>query len=54
MISCNCHQVVAEGSFGKLEIAIENKPTPDNPKTSMMAVLSILRCLDNVCASVAI
>jgi aspartate dehydrogenase len=54
MISCNCHQVVAEGSFGKLEIAIENKPIPDNPKTSMMTVLSIMRCLDNVCASIAI
>lgn len=53
-ISSNCHQVIAEGSFGRLEIAVENKPHPDNPKTSMMAVLSILRCLDNACASIVI
>lgn len=54
MVSSNCHQVVAEGSFGKLELAIENKPLADNPKTSMMTVLSILRCLDNACGSVVI
>jgi aspartate dehydrogenase len=54
MISCNCHHVDVEGAFGKLAFTVENVTLPDNPKTSMMTVLSILRCLNNACAVVVI
>jgi aspartate dehydrogenase len=53
-IKRNRHKVVAEGEFGRLEVVIENETLRDNPKTSMMTVLSILRQLDNISATLAI
>lgn len=53
-LSVNRHEVFAEGAFGTLELAIENRPLPDNPKTSMITVLSILRRLDNECSVLCI
>src|SRR5690606_1897713 len=43
----NSHTIEAEGEFGRLELKIENSPMPDNPKTSLLAALSILAVLQN-------
>jgi aspartate dehydrogenase len=40
-ITQNIHEVKAVGSFGSLSLRIENNPLPENPKTSMLAALSI-------------
>lgn len=44
-VSGNIHEVVVEGEFGKLCCITENKPTPENPKTSFLASLSALAML---------
>src|SRR5690625_2913512 len=47
----NIHRLGAHGDFGKLELKLENNPSPDNPKTSYltaMSVLSSLKSLDSV------
>jgi aspartate dehydrogenase len=43
----NRHEIRASGAFGRLEIAIEGKPLPGNPKTSTLAALSLLRLVEN-------
>jgi aspartate dehydrogenase len=41
MISTNVHELEAYGPFGRLFVQLENRPLPDNPRTSILAVLSI-------------
>lgn len=41
----NVHEVRASGSFGELYVRLENRPTPGNPKTSLLAPLSALALL---------
>ncbi len=36
----NMHQVIAEGSFGRIQTITENVPSPTNPKTSYLAILA--------------
>src|SRR5699024_9685320 len=43
----NTHEVKAEGTFGNMRIQIENKPMPNNPKTSYLAALSIISTLQH-------
>ncbi|WP_203335006.1 aspartate dehydrogenase [Planococcus beigongshangi] len=43
----NSHTIEAEGVFGRMELRVENNPMPDNPKTSLLAALSILAVLQN-------
>jgi len=38
----NTHTLTAEGDFGRLTVVIENRPSPENPKTSLLAGLSAL------------
>ena len=38
----NCHEIHIEGEFGTFNIAVENVPS-DNPRTSRLAVFSIIR-----------
>jgi len=40
-VDCNIHELEAQGAFGRLEIKLSNQPLPDNPKTSLLATLSI-------------
>ena len=37
----NSHEVEASGAFGSFRVALNNKPLPDNPKTSRLAALSL-------------
>jgi len=46
-IERNTHTIKAEGDFGKLQLQVENNPMPGNPKTSLLAALSILAVLQN-------
>jgi aspartate dehydrogenase len=41
----NIHEITARGAFGELMVRVENRPAPDNPKTSMLAALSALALL---------
>lgn len=43
----NVHRIEAEGAFGRTDIVIEGRPLPDNPKTSMLAALSLVRIILN-------
>jgi aspartate dehydrogenase len=41
----NVHEIRARGAFGELHVRLENRPTPGNPKTSLLAPLSALALL---------
>lgn len=41
----NEHEVHVQGRFGSLTCRTANVPSPDNPKTSYLAVLSAMACL---------
>ena len=45
----NQHEIVATGGFGELRISVNNVPSPGNPKTSFLAVLSAIECLRSIC-----
>ena len=44
----NLHDLEAVGSFGKLAVRMENRPSKENPKTSRLAVLSAIATLRQV------
>ncbi len=46
-IERNTHTVEAQGDFGKMQLQVENNPMAANPKTSLLAALSILSVLQN-------
>jgi len=50
----NSHLLDAEGAFGSMSVKVENTPAADNPRTSMLAALSILRLLNNETAALVI
>ncbi|MGI2329110.1 aspartate dehydrogenase [Planococcus sp. YIM B11945] len=43
----NTHTIEAEGDFGRMQLQVENNPMPSNPKTSLLAAMSILAVLQN-------
>jgi aspartate dehydrogenase len=43
----NVHVIEAEGGFGKLRVEVQGRPLPENPKTSALAALSVLRAIHN-------
>ena len=47
-ISINNHRVIAKGSFGELDISIKAVPSADNPKTSKLAALSVIKQLNDL------
>ncbi|MDX8356478.1 aspartate dehydrogenase [Sphingopyxis terrae] len=40
-ITCNSHNVTAQGAFGEFSITLHNNSLPDNPKTSLLAAMSM-------------
>lgn len=53
-VTQNVHRLEADGGFGSLRLEIKANPSPDNPKTSHMAALSIMRLLENETAGIVI
>jgi len=53
-VTQNVHHLEAEGAFGALDMKIYANPSPDNPKTSHMAALSIMRLLENEATAIVI
>jgi aspartate dehydrogenase len=47
-IKRNSHQIEVEGEFGKLITRTENLPAPFNPRTSYLAALSAIACLQKI------
>jgi len=45
----NVHEITAKGSFGEMHFQVKNVPSPTNPKTSYLAVLSAIECLRSIC-----
>ncbi len=39
----NVHEVVADGDFGRFEFRIEGKSLPDNPRSSAITAMSVVR-----------
>jgi len=50
----NIHHIVVKGDFGKMEICVENVPSPFNPKTSYLAALSAVTTLRRVADTVRV
>ena len=46
----NVHEIEAKGSFGVMRLSFENRPHPNNPKTSYLAILSAIELLRKACA----
>ncbi|AOB33739.1 aspartate dehydrogenase [Bordetella sp. H567] len=50
----NNHRIVARGEFGELDVRTAGATLADNPKTSMLAALSIVRAVRNRVAGIVI
>jgi aspartate dehydrogenase len=50
----NVHEIEAEGAAGKFAISLQGRPSKTNPKTSMLAALSVARALINLNAAIVI
>lgn len=46
-VSENRHEVEARGEAGHLRLQLENRPDPDNPRTSLVTAHSVLRAVLN-------
>ena len=42
----NTHQIFLKGDFGEVKLNIQNRPSPDNPKTSWIVSLSIFVAIE--------
>ena len=43
----NRHEIWADGEFGELSVALSHKPLDENPKSSAMTALNLVRCIEN-------
>lgn len=42
-IDCNVHEITAEGDFGRFDFRIEGRSLPDNPRSSALTAMSVVR-----------
>lgn len=50
----NCHEISVIGEYTTITAKIENTPDPANPKTSMLAAYSIIRCLKQMTEKITV
>lgn len=50
----NSHQIIVKGDFGRLEAKTDNFPSPTNPKTSYLAILSCIATLRRIMSHIKI
>lgn len=48
-VTTNQHEILVTGSFGEMRISVNNVPSPGNPRTSYLAILSAIECLRSIC-----
>jgi aspartate dehydrogenase len=53
-INTNKHQIIVKGRFGEFNFIVNNIPSPTNPKTSYLAILSAIECLRNINSKIRI
>jgi len=50
----NRHTVTLEGAFGSARLEVEARPSPDNPKSSLLAAFSVLSLLRKIASPIQI
>lgn len=53
-VTRNVHEIVAEGAFGRFEFQIEGKSLPDNPRSSAITAMSVVREILNPTSPIVI
>lgn len=53
-VTRNVHEIVAEGEFGRLEFRIEGESLPDNPRSSAITAMSVVREILNATSPIVI
>jgi aspartate dehydrogenase len=53
-IDVNVHEIEVRGDCGVMRLRVENVPSPENPKTSYLAVLSAVATLKRITAEVQV
>jgi len=50
----NIHEIIAKGKFGEIKITVKNRKMEDNPKTSYLAALSVIKTLENIKSNIIV
>lgn len=50
----NIHHIEAAGTFGRFTVEMQGKPLPENPKSSTLAALSLVRAIKNRASAIEI
>jgi len=53
-VTGNVHEIVAEGDFGRYEFRIEGESLPDNPRSSALTAMSVVREILNPASPIVI
>jgi len=53
-IDRNIHEIKVKGAFGSFKIRLANNPSPQNPKTSYLACMSVVSLLKKILSPVQI
>lgn len=53
-VTANIHVVEVEGTFGRFTFSIEGRPLPDNPRSSSLTAMSLLRSVRNRTSAIVI